>query len=676
MSSGSNTSKKRLGNESSPYLLQHANNPVDWFPFGDEAFEKARRENKPLLISIGYSACHWCHVMEHESFESEQVAAVMNAGFINVKVDREERSDVDHLYMQAVQLMTGHGGWPLNCFVMPDGSPFYGGTYFPKEQWLNVLQNISKLWNEEQERVQEYAKKLTDGIHQTERLLTNDKEALPITKEHLQESVQKWKTRMDTVEGGPNRAPKFPLPSNYLFLLRYAQHQNDEELLAHVHLTLQKMANGGIYDQLHGGFCRYSTDVIWKVPHFEKMLYDNAQLAALYTEAYRSTGHFLYAQVAKGILDFVAREWFNNKGYFYSAYDADSDGEEGKYYVWKDIDLKEILGNDYDLFSKYYLINDRSYWEHGNYILMRNENQAQLLTETGLTRNELESKVEIAREKLRQEAKSRLKPGLDDKMITAWNAMMCSAYAQGALVFDEPRYKDLALKSAEFLRTKITSSTFELSRTYKNGIARIPAFLEDYAFTAAAWMDVYVLQGNEKWLLDARRLTEYALQAFKNAGSEMLYYTASNAAELVTRTTEISDNVCPASNSQMAHNLFRLAKYFDMPQWEQKAHAMTALVTDELRAYGSGYSHWATLALQFLFPFKEVAIVGNNVDELLPALAKAAPTNTIFAISRGHSDLPLVKGRYVEDKTMIYVCENRACKLPVNTVEAALEQLA
>lgn len=676
MNTPSNTAQNRLAKESSPYLLQHANNPVDWYPFGEEAFEKARKENKPLLISIGYSACHWCHVMEHESFENAEVAAVMNGGFINVKVDREERSDVDHLYMQAVQLMTGHGGWPLNCFVMPDGSPFYGGTYFPKEQWLNVLSNLNKLWKEEPERVKDYATKLTEGIHQSERLLTTEKETKPITKEHLRAAVQLWKSRMDTTEGGPNRAPKFPLPSNYLFLLRYAKLENDEELMTHVDLTLRKMAMGGIYDQLHGGFCRYSTDVIWKVPHFEKMLYDNAQLAALYTEAFRLNGNNLYAETAKGVLDFVEREWYNSEGFFYSAYDADSDGEEGKYYVWKDIDLRETLGEDYVLFSKYYLINERSYWEHDNYILMRNENVAQVLTESGLTKEALEIAIEACREKLRQEAKSRLKPGLDDKMITAWNAMMCSAYAQAALVFDEPRYKNCALASAKFLRTKMTSQDFAMQRSYKNGKARIAAFLEDYAFSAAAWMDVYLLDANEQWLQDAKSLTEYALNVFRNAGSEMLYYTAANASELVTRTSEISDNVTPASNSQMAHNLFKLAKYFDLPEWEQRAANMTGMVHDEMKGYCAGYSHWAALALHYLFPFKEVAIVGNNVDELLAPLAKSAHTNTILAISRKESDLPLVKGRFVNDKTLVYVCENRACKLPVSTVSAALEQLA
>ena len=326
MASPSNKKSNLLIHESSPYLLQHAHNPVDWHPFGDEAFELAQQQNKPLLISIGYSACHWCHVMEHESFEDHDVAALMNANFINVKVDREERSDVDHLYMQAVQLMTGHGGWPLNCFVMPDGSPFYGGTYFPKPQWLTILKNLGQIWQEDPQKVKTYAQELTNGIHQSELLVTVKKEAGEITSELLKDTVSRWKQRMDNDEGGPDKAPKFPLPSNYLFLLRYAKLEKDEALLKHVELTLKKMAFGGIYDQLEGGFCRYSTDKLWKVPHFEKMLYDNAQLAALYTEAYAITGNVLYRQIATGVLEFVKTEWYQTEGFFYSAYDADSDG--------------------------------------------------------------------------------------------------------------------------------------------------------------------------------------------------------------------------------------------------------------------------------------------------------------------------------------------------------------
>jgi uncharacterized protein YyaL (SSP411 family) len=507
MSANQNKQPNSLIHETSPYLLQHAYNPVQWLPFHANAFERAKKENKPVLISIGYSACHWCHVMEHESFEDEQVAALMNNNFINIKVDREERSDVDMLYMQAVQLMTGQGGWPLNCFVTPDGRPFYGGTYFNKNQWMNILQNLSEVYVKDPARVEEYANELTNGIRQAELITTTNKNKSALTKNILKESVSRWKERMDNTEGGPNRAPKFPLPSNYQFLLRYALLEKDDELLAHVELTLRKMAFGGIYDQLHGGFARYSTDLLWKVPHFEKMLYDNAQLVSLYSEAYVLTKNELYKETAVGTLDFVEQEWLTEEGAFYSAYDADSDGEEGKYYVWNKLDLEDLLSKDYALFSKYYEINDKGYWEHGNYILMRAENLPQLLVEFSLTKEQLEQRIEDCKKILEQEARSRIKPGLDDKSITSWNALMCSAFAKAYLAFGDEKHKVIALRSISFILSRLSSSSGELYRTYKNGQAKIQAFLEDYAFTIEALMNIYLVSQEEDYLRKAKAMS-------------------------------------------------------------------------------------------------------------------------------------------------------------------------
>lgn len=665
----------QLIHESSPYLLQHAYNPVDWRPFTDAAFEEARQRNVPVLISIGYSACHWCHVMEHESFEDAAVAEIMNHNFVNVKVDREERSDVDHLYMQAVQLMTGHGGWPLNCFVMPDGSPFYGGTYFPKDRWTSILENLSRLWREQPEKVKTYATELTNGIHQSEQLLTVEKEELAFDRLTLSEGLNRWKSRMDNEEGGPDKAPKFPLPNNYLFLLRYALLEKDVDLLKHVELTLHKMAFGGIYDQLHGGFCRYSTDRIWKVPHFEKMLYDNAQLASLYLEAFNHTGNQLYKKIAVEVLSFVEKEWWQEEGFFFSAFDADSDGEEGKYYVWTVEDLKDLLDKDYDFFNKYYQINENSYWEHSNYILMRQEDLSALLSEYNLSMQEADAKIELCKERLKQEVLSRIKPGLDDKMITSWNAMMCAAFAQACLTLDKERYLNITLKSAIFLRDTMVDKRGELRRTYKQGKARIAAFLEDYALVADAWMQVYLVTGDESWLEQARTLTQKALDLFQNPNSVMLYYTAVNAAELVTRTSEIADNVTPASNSQMALNLHRLGMYYGLTEWRERAKRMLSLVSDDFKSYGSAYSNWACLALYLNYPARELAVVGKNVNEIVSRLYRHTLTNTIFAWSSSSSALPLLKERYKDGETLIYVCENNVCGLPVNTVEEAIQLL-
>ncbi|MBL7919463.1 MAG: thioredoxin domain-containing protein [Bacteroidia bacterium] len=664
-----------LINESSPYLLQHAYNPVNWLPFTDAAFEKAKKENKPVLISIGYSACHWCHVMEHESFEDVEVAKLMNEHFINIKVDREERADVDMLYMQAVQLMTGQGGWPLNCFTLPDGRPIYGGTYFNKSKWMDILNGLSNLYKENKEKAIEYAQNLTDGINQSELITTQKQNDLVIDKKLLKASIEKWKTGLDNEHGGPNRAPKFPLPSNYQYLLRYAILNKDEELLKHVNLTLTKMSYGGIYDQLHGGFARYSTDILWKIPHFEKMLYDNSQLVSLYCEAYTLTKNKLYKEIAIDTLSFVQKYWYTNEGCFYSAFDADSDGEEGKYYVWNQLDLKDLLGDNYELFANYYEINDKGYWEHGNYILMRAENLHETLTKFNLTVEQLNEKINACKKILKQESKSRLMPGLDDKAITSWNALMCTAYAKAYLSFGMEEYKEIALSSINFILNKLSKADGTLLRTYKNGNAKIDGFLDDYAFTIEALQTIYLITQDEDYLLKAKSLSEIALEQFANEKSELFYYTNNSASQLVARTSEVSDNVIPSSNSQMALNLFYLGTHFGKAEWTKKASEMLNCVAKEIKQYGPGYSNWACLALHLLYPFREIAIVGNNVNEKLLGLYAQGLTNTILAVSAKDSFLPLLTNRFNSQKTMIYVCEQQSCKQPVETIEEAFLQL-
>ncbi|HQQ93144.1 MAG TPA: thioredoxin domain-containing protein [Bacteroidia bacterium] len=660
--------------ESSPYLLQHAYNPVDWLPYGPEAFEKAKRENKLVLISIGYSACHWCHVMEKESFEDTEVAELMNRYFVSIKVDREERSDVDMLYMQAVQLMSGHGGWPLNCFALPNGQPFYGGTYFRPEQWKHVLQTLANMERDEPDKIRRYAAELSKGIAESERLISS-KNGQDFGKKELRDAVEKWKQNFDRENGGMRRAPKFPMPSNYLFLLRYAELADDTELRDLVFLTLDKMALGGIYDQIRGGFARYSTDMIWKVPHFEKMLYDNAQLVSLYCEAFRLSGRTLYRDVVMETLDFVSREWTGPESCFYSAYDADSDGVEGKYYVWQEDELREALGEDYAFFARCYRIDGTGYWEHENYILMRSEQDAGLLAESSMSIEDFKARLNTCRAVLRREAEKRNKPGLDDKSICAWNAMMSSAFAQAWLSFGEAKHKTMALSSLDFLMKSMRNDKGRLFRTYKKGQAKIPAFLDDYAFCIEALIQGYCVSQNENYLEEAKKLCEIALQDFDQADSPLLYYTSLKGDQLISRSTDHSDNVVPASNSQMALNLFYLSRYFAIPEWERRAVRMLATVSDELLHYPSAYSHWAILALHFLYPFFEIAIVGKDVDEKLKALYKQGLTNAILAPGRLRSELPLFKDRYQEGKTLIYVCRNSVCGLPVEDAESALAQL-
>ncbi len=668
------THTNALIHETSPYLLQHAHNPVNWIAFSNEAFTQAKQENKLVLISVGYSACHWCHVMEHESFEDESVAQLMNNHFICVKVDREERPDVDMLYMQAVQLMTGQGGWPLNCFTLPDGRPIYGGTYFNKQQWKGLLTNLQALHKTNPEKVLEYAQELTNGLQQSERILQSSTQEGTVNSELLHKTVSKWKQGFDPTYGGPNRAPKFPLPSNYLFLLRYAHLANDELVLKHVHLTLQKMAFGGIYDQLHGGFARYSTDVLWKVPHFEKMLYDNTQLVSLYAEAYQATKNELYLEIVKDTLAFMEKEWLGSEGQFFSALDADSEGEEGKYYVWNKEELEEVLGEDAPLFSAYFSINEVGYWEHGNYILMREEDTRGILFQHQLTSLQLNEVIEKCKEKLKQVAARRIKPGLDDKTITAWQALAIKAFADAFLVSDNLGYLSRAEKSMQFLTNQLLQKDGSLLRTYKNGKAKINGFLDDYAFTIDACITLYKATANENYLHQAKQLTEYVITHFTNSESVYFYYTHAQDTGLIIRNTEVSDNVIPASNSQMALNLWYLGHYFYLPNYTQKAIQMLNSTASDMERYGSGYSNWGLLALLISYPFYEVAIVGKNVNEKMKEWYKHYQPNTILAVAKQTSELALTKDRFNEGKTSIYVCRNNTCQLPVDTIEAALLQ--
>lgn len=664
-----------LINESSPYLLQHAYNPVNWVPWSNTAFELAKKENKLVIVSVGYSACHWCHVMEHESFEDVEVAALMNDHFVSVKVDREERPDVDNLYMTAVQLMTGHGGWPLNCIVLPDGRPIYGGTYFNKKQWMNVLKNIVQVFETDKAKVEEYANSLTEGIKQAELVATTKYPEHMDIEDAVIKGMQKWKERFDRINGGPNKVPKFPLPNNYQYLLRYGYLYGDNEVLDHVNLTLTKMAHAGIYDQLHGGFARYSTDGIWKLPHFEKMLYDNAQLVSLYSEAYRLTKNELYKQVVSETLEFVTNEWLTPEGCFYSAYDADSEGEEGKYYVWSAEELKQILKDQYELFADYYQVNEVGYWEDGNYILMRIEALTDLLMKYGLTAEQVRTSIEACKDKLKATAKSRIKPGLDDKSITSWNALMVKGFADAFATFGNTAYKETAIKCMDFILENQLKQSGELLRIYKKGQSKIEAFLDDYAFTIDALLAVYTISKKESYLTKANELVSYVIENFSLPDGLLFYYTNTKHHQLITRQTETSDNVIPSSNSQMALNLFNLGKLLERSDYTERAHQMLHLFLAEMTGYGAGYSNWGCLALNFMKPFNELVIVGKHVDEIFKELHKHYFTNTILVVSENDSNLPLLKNRWKENETLIYVCRNNTCGLPTTQVNEALKTL-
>ncbi|MCG3166079.1 MAG: hypothetical protein POELPBGB_01855 [Bacteroidia bacterium] len=654
-----------LANESSPYLLQHAHNPVNWFPWGEEALQKAKNENKPLIISIGYSACHWCHVMERESFENTEVAALMNANFVCIKVDREERPDVDAIYMNAVQLMNGQGGWPLNCFALPNGKPFYGGTYFPKHAWMQVLQNVDTIYKTQPGKVLEYAERLSEGIRSSE-LMEKNKDAVAFELSHLDLLVENWKKHFDNAEGGPDRAPKFPLPNNYLFLLRYAHLKKDETLLQHVNLTLEKMACGGIYDQVGGGFARYSTDKLWKVPHFEKMLYDNAQLVSLYSEAYQLTKNPLYKEVVFETLEFVERELTSPEHSFYSALDADSEGEEGKFYVWKKEDLQELLKEDFEFAAAFFCVSEKGFWEHGNYILMRT-----------ITQSDDEKKKRIKATLLASRNK-RTRPGLDDKQLTSWNALMLKGYVDAYRIFREEKFLNAAVENANFILQKQKKSDGGLWHTYKNGKCGINGFLEDYCFTMEALLALYEVTFDLRWLNETKQFADYCFTHFYSERNGMFFFTSDKDERIVARKSEVNDNVIPASNSSLAKSLFQLGKLFDDDHYLNTAQQMLHNVKPAMAAYGSAYSNWAMLELNFVFPFYEVVICGKNAQKKSAELEQHFIPNKLLCGAtekKTEKNLPLTQGKFTEDKTLIYVCVNKTCRMPHETVSDAMEEM-
>jgi uncharacterized protein YyaL (SSP411 family) len=670
------THTNSLIHETSPYLLQHAHNPVQWYAWGKEALDKAKTENKLLLISIGYSACHWCHVMEHESFENEDTAAIMNELYVCIKVDREERPDIDQVYMHAVQLMTGQGGWPLNCIALPDGRPIYGGTYFRNSEWNNVLRQIAQMYKNDRIKCEHYATELTEGILQADNRQPLVEEKSIFSMEDAHKMYTSWKNYFDKEEGGPNRAPKFPMPNNYLFLLRYGYFSKDAGALEHVQLTLNKMAFGGIYDQLGGGFSRYSTDVLWKVPHFEKMLYDNGQLVSLYAEAYQYTKTPLYKQVVYETLDFVSRELTSTEGGFYAALDADSEGEEGRYYVWNKEKLKTLLGDQAQLFIEYYNVDVTGFWEHDNYILLRKQTDDVIAAKHGISVEDLQKKIAQAKKTLMKERETRIRPGLDDKQITSWNALMLKGYIDAYAVFEEENFLKAALKNANFLLSKLKTRSGCLYHTYKNGQASINGYLEDYAFTIEAFIALYEVTFDESWLEQARQLMTYAILHFYDADQGLFYFTSDKDPALITRKKEIQDNVIPASNSGMAKCLYKLSKYYNSEEFESMALKMLLHVKAEMLQYPSGFSNWGLLLLEQVAPAYEIAICGKNAEKLRRELnGFYIPNKLLAGAFREGSKLPLLQNRFHADSTVIYVCRDKSCQPPVKKVTDALEYI-
>lgn len=668
-----------LINENSPYLLQHAHNPVNWHAWNKSSLTLAKNQNKLLLISIGYSTCHWCHVMEKECFENEAVAQVMNAHYINIKIDREERPDLDHIYMNALQLMTRSGGWPLNIVALPDGRPVWGGTYFPKENWIEALLQIEKIFKQQPEKLEEYASRLHQGI-KTMDLIKHNPEPFDFKKFDFENSLSFLKQQWDEELGGTRKAPKFMMPNYYHFLLRYGWQAQDESVKNHVKLTLTQMAYGGIFDHINGGFSRYSVDERWHIPHFEKMLYDNAQLVSLYCDAYLVFKKELFKEIVFDTLAFIKRELTDASGGFYSALDADSINlygvlEEGAYYVFTQKELKEILLNDFELFAKYYNINNYGKWEKDHYVLIKNTSDKAFCKEIKISEKELKQKKTRWKSLLQNHRKNKQRPRLDYKMLTSWNAMMLKAYCDAYRVFKKKDFLEAALKSAEFISTKLIRKNGDLYRSYSKEKPSGTGFLEDYAFVIQAYIALYEITFDEKWIVKIEELTTATFQNFYDESVNMFSFTSKNTEKLISKTIEIRDNVMPSSNSVMAKNLFWIGTFFNNQKYLTTSQQMLKNVLQEIENYPMGYFNWMDLLLNYSNPHYEVAITGRDTLQKLNEFHQHYTPNSLFCGSIKESNYPLLKNRFEERKTLIYICTEGTCQLPTTKVLTAIKPL-
>ena len=670
--------ENNLINESSPYLLQHAKNPVNWNPWDKKYLNIAEKQNKLVIISIGYASCHWCHVMERESFQDSVVAKLMNEKFISLKVDREERPDIDQVYMNAIQLMTGSGGWPLNVIALPDGRPIWGGTYFSKEQWLSALNQISVIYEKEPEKFTSYADKVQEGINSLNIVdpAIDDFESIDLLKysEKLIDSI-------DLKFGGFNGAPKFMMPNNLDFLLRYSVQESNLKAKNIILESLEKIAYGGIFDHIEGGFSRYSTDEKWHIPHFEKMLYDNAQLMSLYSKGFKVSNKKHFKKVVYKIHEYINKEMKDNSGGFYSSLDADSKIDEynyveGAYYSWSFSELKNLISEDFDLFSKYYNVNDYGYWkEEDKYVLINNVSDTEFISEHNLTEEVFNEKLSNWVSILKEAKKDKKKPSLDYKIVTSWNGLMISGYVDAYKAFNDEIFLNEAIESAEFIYKSLTKNDGGLFHNYVNGKSKVNGYLEDYATIIQASLDLYEITLNQKWIERALKLSEYVIKNFSNDESALFYFTSKKDEELITRTIEFRDNVIPSSNSIMAKNLFKLYHYFDKQEYFDLSKKMALSVTNEFEVYPSGYSNWFDLIYNLKSNFYEVAIVGENAIEKATELNKKYLPNKLVIGSSTSNDLPLLQNRFINGKTLIYVCVNKACKMPTEDLDESINMI-
>lgn len=674
-----------MAGETSPYLLQHAHNPVDWFPWGEEALQKARSENKPILVSIGYAACHWCHVMEKESFEDEATAFIMNTHFINIKIDREERPDLDHIYMDAVQVMTGSGGWPLNVFLTPECKPFYGGTYFPPRQafnrpsWQDVLHGVAATYQEKPHEILSQAENLTAHLLQSNNFSQNFQ---PGGSQHLPGAdklhviYDNLMKQADKQEGGFGKAPKFPQTFGIHYLLAYYHYTKKEEALQQACLSLDKMIRGGIYDQIGGGFARYATDRNWLVPHFEKMLYDNALLLMVLSEAWQLTHKDIYDVTIRQTIGYIKREMLSPEGGFYSALDADSEGVEGKFYVWQKSEVAQLLGDKTTLFCEFYDVTTEGNWEESN-ILHVPVDPETFAAERGMPYQLLQEQMRQAGNMLLESRSRRIRPLLDDKILLGWNALMNTAFCKAFAALGEESYREMAVRNMDFIwKHFYDDASGNFFHTYKNGSAKFPAFLDDYAYTIQALIHLQEITGDAGYLQKAQTLAEHVITNFREEETGLFFFTHKDQKDAVIRKKEIYDGAVPSGNSIMAWNLLYLEVVFDKPEWKESVVKMLNGLLDATVKYPTSFGVWAALIQQVIAGTNELVLTGENTEKLHKEILHIFMPNKVLQISaHANEEFPLLKGKHHSNVPLIFFCRNYACQAPVKNVNALTQLL-
>ena len=653
-----------LSQESSPYLLMHAHNPVYWYPWDREALELAKNSKKMIVISIGYAACHWCHVMEHESFRDEHVAEIMNRDFVSIKIDREERPDLDQLFMDVAHLTTGKGGWPLNIIALPDGRPIFAGTYFQKRQWLNLLNEIQHIYLQSPQKLNHLAQEIKQGIERMD-FVGVVKDSALFTEERMDTIIETWKKSLDFDWGGNIGEPKFPMPVEYNFLLSHLKKKSNTGIEKYINISLSRMAWGGIYDQLGGGFSRYSVDAFWKVPHFEKMLYDQGQLIEIYANAFQLTQKPLFKKVVEETVDFVNRELKSPLGGYYASLDADSEGEEGKFYYWYKNEIVDLLGDDHQIFCSFYNITNEGNWECGKNVLFQTISLEQFASKHNLSPELLESKLNNCKKILFETRSKRVRPNLDDKILTSWNAIMIKGLVQAYRATNNKTYLDNALETSLFLINVARKDDGGLWRSLNGGKGTINAFLDDYALLIDAWIDLYQVTFDDSWLLKAHALCEYVVCHFFNEDNHLFYYTSIIDDPLMIRKSELSDNVIPASNSVMAFNLYRLSKYFLNKEAYHTALQMLKNLSGRIDEYGKYYANWQRLKLFFIHENYELVISGKGKEKARDEFLSSF--NPYIFIAGASNNIPLSSGKRSEELTF-YLCKNNTCNLPIQSI--------